>query len=60
MPRNIEIKARVVDLDALRQRARALADGPEVLIEQDDTFYPVASGRLKLRRLADGTAELIH
>lgn len=60
MPRNIEIKVRVDDLDALRRRAHALADGPEVLIEQDDTFYPVAQGRLKLRRFADGTGELIH
>ncbi len=60
MPRNIEIKARVDDLAAVLTRARALADGPEVRIEQDDTFYPVTSGRLKLRRFADGTAELIH
>jgi len=31
-----------------------------VLIEQDDSFYAVPHGRLKLRRFADGTAELIH
>jgi adenylate cyclase class IV len=39
------------------------APGPvaqPLLIEQDDTFYPVPHGRLKLRRLADGSAELIH
>lgn len=60
MPRNIEIKACVDDIDAVLRRARALADGPEVLIEQDDTFYPAASGRLKLRRFTDGSAELIH
>jgi adenylate cyclase class IV len=60
MPRNIEIKACIDDLDAVLARSRALANGPEVLIEQDDTFYPVASGRLKLRRFADGSAELIH
>lgn len=64
MARNIEIKAAVADLDALRRRARALADGDEQLIEQDDTFYPAAQGRLKLRRLTDAAsgaqAELIH
>ncbi len=31
-----------------------------LLIDQDDTFYPVPHGRLKLRRFADGSAELIH
>lgn len=60
MPRNIEIKARVADIDALRMRACALAGGPATLIEQDDRFFAVPRGRLKLRRFADGSAELIH
>lgn len=62
MPRNIEIKARVDDVDALLPHARTLADGPEQLIEQDDCFFALAPGRgrLKLRRFADGSAELIH
>jgi adenylate cyclase class IV len=61
--RNVEVKARLPGgIDALLPTARALADGPEQLIEQDDTFYavPAGRGRLKLRRFADGTAELIH
>ncbi len=67
MARNIEIKARIHSVDALLPRARALADGDAVLIEQDDSFYAVPNGRLKLRRFvgghagdADTTAELIH
>jgi len=62
MPRNIEIKARLADgIEALLPQARALAGGREpVLIDQDDSFYAVPHGRLKLRRFADGTAELIH
>jgi predicted adenylyl cyclase CyaB len=60
MPRNIEIKARIVSVDAVLPRARVLADGEAVVIEQDDTFYRVPHGRLKLRRFADGSAELIH
>jgi predicted adenylyl cyclase CyaB len=60
MPRNIEIKARIDSVDALLTRARALADGEPELIEQDDTFFVVPQGRLKLRRFADGSAELIH
>ncbi|MFM7532166.1 MAG: class IV adenylate cyclase [Rubrivivax sp.] len=59
MPRNIEIKARIPGVQALLPRARLLADGPERLIEQDDTFFAAPHGRLKLRVLADGTGELI-
>lgn len=60
MPRNIEIKARIASVEALLERARALADGPPELLEQDDTFFAVPSGRLKLRVLGPGAAELIH
>ena len=60
MPRNIEIKARIVSVEALLPRARSLADGPEQTIAQDDTFFVCAHGRLKLREFADGSAELIH
>lgn len=60
MPRNIEIKARIAGVDELLPRARALAGADAVTIEQDDTFFAVPHGRLKLRRFADGSAELIH
>jgi adenylate cyclase class IV len=60
MPRNIEIKARIVSVEALLAQARPLADGDPEPIEQDDTFFVVAMGRLKLREFADGSAELIH
>jgi adenylate cyclase class IV len=62
MARNIEIKARLVEgIAAVLPRALALpgATGPQH-IAQDDCFYAVAHGRLKLRRFADGSAELIH
>jgi adenylate cyclase class IV len=60
MPRNIEIKARIASVESLLPRARALADGDAVLIAQDDSFFAVPHGRLKLRQFADGSAELIH
>lgn len=62
MPRNIEIKARVAEPEALRQRALALATAPEQRLEQDDSFFvlPAGRGRLKLRQFGDGSAELIH
>jgi adenylate cyclase class IV len=60
MARNVEVKARIDGIEVLLPRARALADGPEVRIEQDDTFFHCAHGRLKLRQFGDGTGELIH
>ena len=59
MSRNIEIKARVDDLGAVRTRAAALASGPPQLIDQRDTFFVVDHGRLKVRAFADGSGELI-
>ena len=60
MARNVEVKARIASVEALLPRARALSDGPEERIEQDDTFFACARGRLKLRGFGDGTGELIH
>lgn len=60
MPRNIEIKARIAGVEALLPRAHALAGGTPQPIAQDDSFFVVPYGRLKLREFADGSAELIH
>ena len=60
MARNIEIKARIASVEALLPRARGVAGGEPQLIEQDDSFFHVPQGRLKLRQFADGSAELIH
>jgi adenylate cyclase class IV len=60
MARNVEIKARIDSIEALLPRARLLADGEATVIEQDDTFFACAHGRLKLRDFGDGRGELIH
>ena len=60
MARNIEIKARLVSVDALLPHAQEVAGGTPELIVQDDTFFRVPHGRMKPRELADGSAELIH
>jgi adenylate cyclase class IV len=59
VPRNLEIKARVADLAALRQSVSTLAAAPGTVIEQADTFFVVPRGRLKVREFADGSGELI-
>lgn len=60
MARNVEIKARVSDADALRGRIAALAGDPVDVFEQLDTFYITPRGRLKLRVLAPDRCELIQ
>ncbi len=59
MPRNVEIKARIRDTNAVRARAAALADAPAVVLEQVDTFFNLPEGRLKLRVFPDEKGELI-
>ncbi len=59
MASNVEIKARVADLAALRERALALGAAPAGHLQQRDTFFRVARGRLKLRELGPGDGELI-
>jgi len=56
---NVEIKARVDDVDALERRVAGLADGAPETIGQRDTFFRTTSGRLKLREFTDGSGELI-
>jgi predicted adenylyl cyclase CyaB len=60
MARNIEIKARAHQFDQLRERAAALAPDAPLVFRQQDFFYDVPTGRLKLRQFDDGTpSELI-
>ncbi|HEX5041527.1 MAG TPA: class IV adenylate cyclase [Candidatus Polarisedimenticolaceae bacterium] len=58
--RNLEIKARVRDAAGMAARAAALAGEPPQVIRQEDTFFPVQEGRLKLRVLGDDRGELIY
>jgi adenylate cyclase class IV len=59
MARNIEIKARVENIDLILPKAAALADQGPIEIIQDDTFFACESGRLKLRAFTAGEGELI-
>ena len=60
MPSNIEIKSRVSDFDEIRRRAEKLSDTPVEVIPQEDTFFNTATGRLKLRILAQDKGQLIY
>lgn len=49
MPRNVEVKARVNDVEELKRISSELCGSNGTVIEQVDTFFNVNHGRLKLR-----------
>ena len=59
MANNIEIKARAAAYDEQRELAHRLADSAAVVLPQQDTFFKVPQGRLKLREFEDAPAQLI-
>jgi predicted adenylyl cyclase CyaB len=60
MPTNVEIKARLRNPARLKSLAEALALTPSQIILQEDIFFEVPRGRLKLRIFAPNSAELIY
>jgi predicted adenylyl cyclase CyaB len=58
--RNIEIKAYAYDIGRLRETLDAMSDTAVEVFKQEDAFFSVTTGRLKLRILGDGRGELIH
>lgn len=48
--RNVEIKAKVVNIIDLLQKAKILSSSEPEIIKQNDVFYNVSQGRLKLRK----------
>jgi predicted adenylyl cyclase CyaB len=60
MPTNVEIKAKVTDLEGFQKRVKAISETHEELILQEDTFYHTPKGRLKLRILAGDRGQLIY
>ncbi len=59
MARNVEIKARVSDAEAVRSRAERLSDSPVRILDQEDLFFHARKGRLKLRTDSTEGGELI-
>lgn len=59
MARNIEIKARIENVEAMAAKIAALADQGPVEVMQDDTFFTCERGRLKLRTFSANEGQLI-
>ncbi|XP_058805340.1 uncharacterized protein LOC131672252 isoform X1 [Phymastichus coffea] len=64
--RNVEIKAKVDNIDEVEKKAIELSDTPLKVINQHDIFFHIPvkqatnGGRLKLREFEDDTGELIY
>lgn len=59
MARNVEIKARLSDINIQRNIALQLSESEPVLIQQEDVFFKTNKGRLKLRFFNERSGELI-
>lgn len=59
MARNVEIKALAVDFARQSEIARSLSGAEPEIIHQEDIFFNVPSGRLKLRVFSQNSGELI-
>lgn len=49
MPRNVEIKAKIRDITRIISIAKQLCNNDGEILKQEDIFFKVQSGRLKLR-----------
>ena len=59
MPRNLELKCRIASRAIACETARALGAQPQGVLVQEDTYFIVPHGRLKLREHHPGAAELV-
>lgn len=58
--RNIEIKAKVHNVEEICKKAAELSGGSCIIIKQDDVFYKVNDGRLKMRKFPNSAAVLVR
>ncbi len=60
MPVNVEIKARIDNVERVARLVSYLSDSIQERMGQEDTFFDVIFGRLKLRQHVCGPSELIY
>ena len=60
MPTNVEIKAKVPNLEIFRRKIEKLYVKEYSEIFQEDTFFKTEEGRLKLRVFSENKGELIY
>ena len=60
MPLNIEVKAQVKDMGTVKSKVEQIATSGPVYLCQEDTFFHIPTGRLKLRTLMSKNGEIIY
>jgi len=60
MAQNVEIKARANNFSQQQRIAEQISDQDLVTLVQEDTFFKVPEGRLKLREFPDRPGQLIY
>ena len=60
MPANVEIKARIANSTNLFSALKAIGARPLETVKQEDTFFSVPRGRLKMRCDEQGFCELVY
>jgi predicted adenylyl cyclase CyaB len=60
MPRNLELKARIGSIAEARRYAMKIGAHPHGILHQEDQYYRIPHGRLKLRIEKNHSAELIY
>ena len=59
MKSNIEIKAKVNNLEKIKKSVKQISQPDPQIFDQRDIFYKVQNGRLKLRTFSVNDGELI-
>ncbi|XP_033752612.1 adenylate cyclase CyaB-like [Pecten maximus] len=59
MPGNVEIKAKLHDVEGVKKISAELSQSPGETLVQEDVFFFSPNGRLKLRTIKDVQSELI-
>ncbi|CAF0739436.1 unnamed protein product [Didymodactylos carnosus] len=60
MPRNVEVKTKLDDVNATHQRVKSMTNEPPIVLKQCDYFFNSIKGRLKLRVQEDAPCYLIY
>lgn len=60
MAKNVEFKAKISDYDSMYKRIFSITNETPVLLKQQDIFFNIGKGRLKLRTISEEQHEIIY
>lgn len=60
MAKNVEFKAKISDYDSMYKRIFSITNETPILLKQQDIFFNIGKGRLKLRTISEEQHEIIY